>query len=74
MKSTFCHLNWNAYLFLIKKSPKVIFLATFNFNFGNLRQGASAFNLITNLSQHGTGELSVNKWENNVSCITYLKK
>ncbi len=34
----------------------------------------SASALTPDFSQHGTGELSVSKWKNKVTCIAYLKK
>ncbi len=68
-----------AYLFLIKK--KVIFLATVKslshqikceINKPQAEGSASGLHLTPNFSQHWIGELSVNKWENKVTRITYL--
>ncbi len=62
-----------------QKAPKLYFFGKCKSPFTpkmkliSLRQeSASAFKLILNLSQHGTGELSVNKREK-VNCNTYLK-
>ncbi len=79
---TFCHLSWAClFIFNNKKSKSYIFgncWRPFHIKSEIINPhaegSASASALIAISLNMATGELSVNKWENNVTCVTYLKK